>query len=44
MAGYEDEPLQIQITVFEEHQLADESQAPPTSHQELFDKLRSKVK
>jgi len=43
MAGYEDEALQIQITVFEEHKLADESQMPMMSHQELFDKLRKKV-
>lgn len=43
MAGYEDEALQIQITVFEEHKLADESQMPMIPHQELFDKLRKKV-
>lgn len=43
MAGYEDEALQIQITVFEEHQLADESQMPMMSHQELLEKLRKKV-
>lgn len=44
MAGYEDDALQIQITVFEEHQLADESQVPKISHHELLDKLRAKVK
>lgn len=44
MAGYEDDALQIQITVFEEHQLADENQAPLRTHQELLDKLRSKVR
>lgn len=43
MAGYEDDALQIQITVFEEHQLADESQVPTISHQELLEKLRAKV-
>lgn len=43
MAGYEDDGLQIQITVFEEHQLADESQVPKLSHYELLDKLRAKV-
>lgn len=43
MAGYEDEALQIQITVFEEHQVTDENKIPPMSHQELLDKLRLKV-
>lgn len=43
MAGYEDDALQIQITVFEEHQVTDENKMPPMSHQELLDKLRSKV-
>lgn len=44
MEGYEDDALQIQITVFEEHQLADENQFPQKSHQQLFNELRSKVK
>jgi len=44
MKGYEDDALQIQITVFEEHQLADENQIPQKSHQQLFNELRSKVK
>lgn len=43
MAGYEDDALQIQITVFEEHQVTDENKMPPMSHQELLDKLRLKV-
>lgn len=43
MAGYEDDALQIQITVFEEHQVTDENKIPPMSHQELLDKLRLKV-
>lgn len=44
MDGYEDDALQIQITVFEEHQLADENQLPQKSHQQLFNELRSKVR
>lgn len=44
MEGYEDDALQIQINVFEEHQLADENQLPQKSHQQLFNELRSKVK
>lgn len=44
MAGYEDEALQIQLAVFEEHQCTDETQAPQISHQQLLDKLRAKVK
>ncbi|XP_060839430.1 inverted formin-2-like isoform X3 [Rhopalosiphum padi] len=43
MEGYEDDALQIQITVFEEHQLADENQIPQKSHQQLFNELRSKI-
>jgi hypothetical protein len=44
MAGYEDDALQIQISVFDEHQLADDNQEPPKSHHELLDELRTKVK
>ncbi|XP_060869000.1 inverted formin-2-like isoform X2 [Metopolophium dirhodum] len=43
MEGYEDDALQIQIAVFEEHQLADENQSPQKSHQQLLNELRSKI-
>lgn len=43
MSGYEDDALQIQISAFEEHQLADENQAPQKSYRELFDDLLPKV-